>query len=103
MLLDLQAARAVARAHVIERAVNDPGPWTIRISADEQPAVRVKTPNSVLFVAHFDGGADPAETTAWLCCRGREISSRDISPIREPFVMQWSLRLEDPESERVAV
>lgn len=103
MLIDLQAARAVARARMIERAVNDPGPWTIRIGEDEQYAVRVRTPTGVRFLVFFDDGADPDETVAWLCCAGREISSRDVAPLREAFTLEWRILVEDPETEPVAV
>lgn len=94
-MLDFQAARAVAQARVFERTVNDRGPWSIRIGDQEALAVRVRTHNSVRFIAHFDDGADPAIEMAWLVCAGEEISSRAVTPIAEAFVMEWKLSLAD--------
>lgn len=89
MLLDLQAARAVAAARLFERAVNDPGPWAIRIGEQTQPAVRIRTSTGVRFIAHFDHGADPAEEVMWLVLRGEEVASREVHPITDAFSIEW--------------
>lgn len=53
MALDLDIAQAVFAAHQMERAVNDPGPWTIAFGEFEAPACRWVTAERVIFVAHF--------------------------------------------------
>jgi|SRR5580765_3341445 len=93
MLLDIQAAQAVARAKLFERAVNDPGPWAVRIGDRVEWAVKVRTTQSVLFIVHF--GTDVTDDVAWLMCRGEEVSSQTIVPSPEGFALQWRVGLQD--------
>jgi hypothetical protein len=52
MTLDQMAAQAVMRAHQIERAVHDPGPWSVRVNEwDEFAARRVLGEDHVTFYA----------------------------------------------------
>lgn len=98
MQLDLQAARAMARARLFERAVHDPGPWTVRIGDRQFFAVKIRTPQRVIFIANFDLGADAS--VAWLSCNGIELSSMDIEPPGDGvgFALEW--RLTDPLAEK---
>lgn len=90
-LLDIQAARAVAQANLFERAVNHPGPWAIRIGETTEWAVRIRTSNGVVFLAHFAPGTKG--DVAWLGCDGTEVSSKEISIDGEGFMLEWKLGL----------
>lgn len=92
--MDLQAAQAVVRARLLERATHDPGPWTVRMGAITVDAVRVRTPASVRFLLYFRDLPD--DTVAWLCCRGEEVSSWDLTgklPESGAFTLQWKLSI----------
>lgn len=90
MALELAAARAVAQARLLERAVHDRGPWEIEVDGTRVPAVRVKTPSRVLFLAYF---ADtPTDDVAWLYCGGEMLSSLQIGvPESGSCTIEWSL------------
>lgn len=92
MLLDLQVAQAVARARLLECAAHDPGPWTVRMGDMVVDAVRVRTPSSVRFLLYFESAPD--SDIAWLCLRGEEKSSWDLTgqlPSSGAFTLQWKL------------
>lgn len=91
MILDIQAAQAVARAKLFERAVNHNGPWAIRIGNTTEWAVRMRTNSGVLFIAHFEPGTEG--DVAWLVCGGVEISSKSIEPVPEGFALDWRLSM----------
>lgn len=55
MALDHAVSRAVFLAHVLERAIHDPGPWFLDLSGWLAPADRDVTENGVVFSAHFSG------------------------------------------------
>lgn len=52
MALDMAVARAVMAARQIERAVHDPGPWSINLGGISYPAVRWVGEDRVIFRAH---------------------------------------------------
>jgi hypothetical protein len=90
--LDYAAARAVARARLLERAVHDSGPWQIEIAGIREDAVKVRTPHRVLFLANFYSVPDPDATVAWLLCDGQFLSSKDIRlGDSGPFSIEWSI------------
>lgn len=99
MPLDFQAARAVTRARLFERAVHDTGPWAVRIGDVTEFAVKVSTRRGVLFIAHFEPGVEGE--VAWLICRGEEVSSREITPAPQGFALDWWLIIDDTELARV--
>jgi hypothetical protein len=82
MALDLAAARAVAQARLLERAVHDVGPWEVEVGGIRVPAIRAITPSRVVFLAYF---ADQlTDDVAWLYCRGQLLSSQEIDVPPEP-------------------
>ena len=90
--LDFIAAHAVARARLLERAVHDRGPWQIEIGGVREEAVRVRTPQRVLFLANFYGLDEPHPDVAWLLCDGDIISSKDIELTGTgPYAIEWSI------------
>ncbi len=96
MALDFMAAKAVARAKMLERAVHDPGPWQIEVQGMRMPATKVRTPSRVLFLAYFPDicWIDPPEV-AWLYCGGQLMGSQDIvAPAEGAHTVQWSIGLE---------
>lgn len=94
MTLDFVAARAVARARLLERAVHDPGPWTVQIAGVSAPAVKVLTAKRVIFLAYFDGldWVGPAPDVAWLACEGVTLTSMDIDiALGRAFNVEWEI------------
>jgi hypothetical protein len=89
MLLDIQAAQAVARSKLFERAVNDPGPWAIRIGDHTEWVIKVRTNLGVRFIAHFEPGVEG--DVAWLVCQGQEVSAQDVEPDPVGFALEWRI------------
>lgn len=98
MLLDFQAARAMARARNFERTVHDDGPWSVRIGDTEVWAVRVRTNAGVRFLAHFDDGVSEGTHDAWLLCDGLEVSSQSLTASGGSFRLEWRLSAHDIDS-----
>lgn len=95
MALDFMAARAVARAKLLERAVHDPGPWEIRVGDETSQAVKVRTASRLIFLAHFSS-LDKLEDVAWLSCRGELLNSLDIqAPAGGPFSIEWEFEMDE--------
>lgn len=96
MDLDLLVAEAVFRVRLIERALHDAGPWSIRYGGQDAPAVRMIAADRVIFRAHFPGVcwiSDPDET-ATLLCGGESVSIRPIEPPQDgEFTMEWEIAL----------
>ena len=94
MTLDSTVAQAVYRARSLERALHDPGPWTMSWGPHEVPACRLISDDRILFLAHFPSHCylmvpDPTLT---LLCAGEEIGSREIVfPGDGEFAVEWSL------------
>lgn len=96
MALDLVAARAVARAKLLERALHDRGPWEIEVNGIRAETVKLVTLRQVIFMAYFPPlcWMDPPEV-AWLVCRGEQLSSQDImAPGDGPHMIQWVIDIE---------
>lgn len=96
-MLDFMAAQAVARAKLLERACHDPGPWSIEVQGVHVPAIKVRTPSRVVFLASFPDlcWVEPPEV-AWLYCAGELIGSQDIvAPAEGAHTVQWSLGLQE--------
>lgn len=90
--LEILAAQAVYAASLFERAVHDPGPWTMSYAGQTVPARRTLTERSVVFVASFAdvcfiGVPDPTVT---LECRGEVVSLRQmVAPGDGGFDLSW--------------
>lgn len=92
-VFDIEVARAVARMRALERALHDPGPWTVRVGERVYPACRQVLPESrcVLFYAYlWDGPTGVAD----LYCRDLLVASQ---PLEEPTVgrLTWELGLQE--------
>jgi hypothetical protein len=102
MALDLAVARAIFQTRQIERAVNDPGPWTIAHGDQVSPAVRWVGEDRVIFRAHLSEVCwiTPPDPILTLLCRGEVVGIRPIDlPDEDEYVVEWSFAL----PERVSV
>lgn len=96
MVLDFAVAQALYRARQMERALHDPGPWTIKWGPHEVPASRLVGETSIHFLAHFPEHCylDAPSPTATLLCRGEVVGTRDIEfPGDGAFSLTWVLDL----------
>lgn len=99
MDLDMKVSQAIYRVRQIERAVHDPGPWTITYGTHVAPAVRLVCDDRVIFRAHFPdacwiGGPDSEVT---LRCAGDFVSARPFDkPEDGEFNVEWTFALPEP-------
>lgn len=90
-MLDFVAAQAVAHARLLERACHDSGPWEIEVQGMRVPALRVRTPRSVVFLATFPEMCwlTPPDI-ALLHCAGELIGVRPIvAPAEGAHTVRW--------------
>ena len=94
--LDEAVALMVRRAHVIEAAVHDAGPWEIGWGMRVVLAERTVTDNAVTFRAVFEAPIDCVDvgygTCAWLRLRTEGVAFREVEPPPEgdhEFVITW--------------
>lgn len=96
MALDFAAARAVAQAKLLERALHDRSAWEIEVNGARELAVKVITPRQVVFFASFPPMCwiDPPEV-AWLICGGETLASREIvAPADGGCTIEWHISLD---------
>ncbi len=96
--LDTLAARAVARASLLARAVHDSGPWMISWAGQSVPAERVLDEEraEVRFYARL-AAADAGSGLATLSCAGTLLSCREVEvPVPGWFEVEWALELREP-------
>lgn len=99
MTLDLVVAQTIFKARQIERAVNDPGPWTIIYGTKSAPAVRWIGEDRVIFRAHFPDACwiKVPDCALILRCRKDTVGVRSIdTPADGEFIVEWCFAL--PES-----
>lgn len=92
--LELVAAQALFAARLLERAVHDEGPWTMRWGTIEVPATRTVTEAGVVFEAEFPQLCylEPPGPNVLLLCRGEVGGIRAVDhPGDTAFVIVWSL------------
>jgi hypothetical protein len=97
--LDFAVAQAAFRARQMERALHDPGPWTISWGDCEVPASRLIGRNRIVFLAHFPARCHLAvpEPLAILQCAGDLIGTQEIEfPGDGEFELEWTLAIEQP-------
>jgi hypothetical protein len=87
-VMDLLASQVKRSAHLLEKAVFDAGPWTIRCAGVEAPAERVIEIGRVVFLAAFPAGTEAG--LAALCCAGVEEAVRQVDV--PPAAIEWVLR-----------
>ena len=93
--LDALAARAVYTAVLFERAVHDPGPWTVTWGPHTAEAEREITDEGVVFTATFPETCylQPPEPNAVLRCDGHVMAIRPIQfPGDVAFAITWAIR-----------
>lgn len=92
-VLDLEVARAVAQARMMESALHDPGPWFIGTGDVQVAAARVVTPSRVVFLAYFEEIPEGDRSAVLLYCRGQMVSARNDFrvPDRGAFTVEWSV------------
>lgn len=101
--IDFVAAQRVAQARLLETAVHDRGPWTIRIADVEADCVRVVCPSRIVFLAFFPPRVwEETGQVAWLRCRGEDMASRLVEVADGEFSMEWSIGPGPSEREPVA-
>ena len=88
--LDALAARAVAKARLLERAVHDRGPWWIRVDDRRYVASRLLLEDQgvVSFVAWVQ--VHDGEETLALAVRDEEVSWR-LAPGHGEFTVTWDV------------
>lgn len=99
MALDLMVAQTIFKARQIERAANDPGPWTVVYGSQSVPAVRWIGSNQVIFRAHFPDACwmQVPESSLTLRCRGDIVGVRAIdAPDDGEFTVEWQFALAEP-------
>lgn len=98
MELDLAAARAVMQARLLERAVHDPGPWTMEYGGILMPTSRFLLPDRAIFVAHLPEHCWlRAPESLTLHCRGELVASKVIEhPGDESCQILWEIVLPEP-------
>lgn len=89
-MLDNAVSRQVMRARQIERAVHDPGPWSVRVGNTSCPARRVKGPDHVTFFAivRID-----APVTAELRCGEDIVAVRELDAVGHAEIA-WEFSIE---------
>lgn len=81
-------------AALFERAVHDPGPWTVTWGPHEVDVVRRKTADGIVFEATFPEACyiETPEPNAALRCRGEVMAIRAIDfPGDTRFMVTWEL------------
>jgi hypothetical protein len=102
-MLDFRVAQALHKARQIERALHDPGPWTITYGNHIMPAVRFILDDRVTFWAHFPDACwiKSADRVLTLQCRDEEVgvkplwSDDEIIPDGESNI-EWTFVLPAP-------
>jgi hypothetical protein len=105
MSLDQKVAQALYRAHQIERALHDPGPWFIEVGPfpDQRvPARRVVGDDHVAFYAVVPLTEQEAMTgtravAAELHCRDDLVACKLLTPVGGLAEVCWGFRVIDPE------
>lgn len=92
MAIDLAVSRAVTRIHALEKAVHEPGPWTMDLDGLIVPAQRTLGEYSVRFHAHFP--ASPGSCALILRAGEEQVwTSRPIPAVGHAFEVALELSL----------
>ena len=95
MALDTFVAQIAFRARLLERAVHDDGPWTIRFEAGkllcEVPAQREFLEDGVAFHADFPALME-MDGPFHLCWKGEAYSSKVMTAHEVPFRVNWAIQ-----------
>jgi hypothetical protein len=92
MSLDSVVARMVMRARLFERALHDPGPWTVHVDGVESRARKVVGDNHVTFFAIVR--TDDASAVAELRCKEQTMAVKQLGPVGHAQIA-WSFEIEE--------
>jgi len=102
MSLDSVVARMVMRAKQIERALHDPGPWTVTVGPHpdqfERPARRVVGDDHVTFyaIADLSGAMTGTDVVAAELSCGEDIVACKLLPAQEGLAeIAWTFEIAD--------
>lgn len=102
--MEEHVSQAIHAARTLEKALHDPGPWSMVYGEVIAPAVRMIAPDRIIFRAHFPDACvlnRPDEPVMYLRCGEEILSARLIEePCDGEFITEWIL-LTAPESARV--
>lgn len=93
--LDSTVAKVVFTARLLERAVHDPGPWTMSWGPHTVPAKRVLTDDGAIFVAEYPDVCyiQRFEAPLVLACNGETVGVREMDwPGDCAFTVDWTIR-----------
>lgn len=91
--LETLAAQMVMRAHQVERALHDPGPWKVRVDGVGHPARRVIGEDHITFFVFVPSAQSD---TIELTCRGDIVAVAEVPSSREGFQISWEFHVDDP-------
>lgn len=91
MSLDDVVARMVMRARQFERALHDPGPWSISVAGVDNQARKVVGDHHVTFYAIVRCDTD---TTAELRCAGEVVAVKVLGPVGHAQI-SWGFEIVD--------
>lgn len=92
MSLDDVVARMVMRARQFERALHDPGPWSIHVDGVDSKARKVVGDHHVTFYAVVRADADTA--TAELRCAGEVVAVKVLRKVGHAQIA-WGFEITD--------
>lgn len=95
MPLDTLIAQIAYRARLMERALHDPGPWSMVFVSGKLkmavPAERTALADGIHFTAVFPPLADlPGQAS--LCLRDEVVSTFDVTASVHGFTVEWAMR-----------
>lgn len=91
MTLDRLASQAVLQARLLERAVHDPGPWTMVCGSQRIIARRFLTETGITFLGDFPRGL--TESLVTLECAGQPMTVREVETTAsmEAVTIRWDV------------
>jgi hypothetical protein len=92
MSLDDVVSRMVMRARQFERAVHDPGPWTVFVDGVESSARKVIGDNHVTFYAIVR--CDKEAPVAELRCKGDVVAVKQLGPVGHAQIA-WGFEIDE--------
>jgi hypothetical protein len=92
MNLENAVSRMVMRARQFERAVHDPGPWTIVVDGVESPARKVLGADHATFYAIVR--CDKEAPVAELRCNGEIVAVKQLGPVGHAQI-SWGFEIDE--------
>lgn len=92
MSIDNVVSRMVMRARQFERAVHDPGPWTVSVDGVSSPARKVTGDDHVTFFSIVR--TDNATAVAELRCQGDIVAVKQLGPVGHAQIA-WGFEIDE--------